>query len=68
MDIGINFLFRELRLISNKNVAFVEYGDEFQSTVALNALNGQKVQNYDYVLKISYAKKWYLYLNTYIHN
>jgi hypothetical protein len=36
LDTGIFYYSREMRLIASKNVAFVEYGDEYQSTVAMN--------------------------------
>jgi hypothetical protein len=36
LAIGFYFQFREMRLIATKNVAFVEYGDEYQSTVAMS--------------------------------
>ena len=36
LAIGFYFEFREMRLIATKNVAFVEYGDEYQSTVAMS--------------------------------
>ena len=39
MAIGLYFEFREMRLIGTKNVAFVEYGDEYQSTVAMSGNN-----------------------------
>jgi len=48
--------FREVRLIPSKNVAFVEYDDEFQAGIAMSGLNGFKIAP-EYPLQISYAKK-----------
>jgi len=48
--------FREVRLIPSKNVAFVEYDDEFQAGIAMSGLNTFKIAS-EYPLQISYAKK-----------
>eukprot|EP00252_Welwitschia_mirabilis_P015194 TRINITY_DN33431_c0_g1_i1.p1 TRINITY_DN33431_c0_g1~~TRINITY_DN33431_c0_g1_i1.p1 ORF type:complete len:241 (-),score=61.36 TRINITY_DN33431_c0_g1_i1:290-1012(-) len=49
--------FKEVRLIEQKpGIAFVEYGDEMQATVALHALQGFKITAQNPML-ITYAKK-----------
>ena len=48
--------FREVRLIPTKHVAFVEYDDEMQSSVAMVGLNGFHIKD-QYPLKITFAKK-----------
>jgi U2 small nuclear ribonucleoprotein B'' len=48
--------FREVRLIPSKNVAFVEYDDEFQAGIAMSGLNAFKIAP-ENALQISYAKK-----------
>jgi len=48
--------FREVRLIPSKNVAFVEYDDEFQAGIAMSGLNLFKIAP-EFPLQISYAKK-----------
>jgi len=48
--------FREVRLIPSKNVAFVEYDDEFQAGIAMSGLHNFKILP-EYPLQVSYAKK-----------
>ncbi|KAI4301425.1 hypothetical protein L6164_034704 [Bauhinia variegata] len=49
--------FKEVRMVETKpGIAFVEYGDEMQSTVALQALQGFKITPQNPML-ITYAKK-----------
>jgi U1 small nuclear ribonucleoprotein A len=48
--------FKEVRMVETKpGIAFVEYGDEMQSTVAMHALQGFKLQQNS--MLITYAKK-----------
>jgi len=47
--------FQEVRLISGRNVAFVEYGEEPQATIALQGLQGF-LATPENPLRISYAK------------
>ena len=50
--------FREVRMIEAKpGIAFVEYEDENQSMVAMEALQGFKISP-ENPMAISYAKKW----------
>jgi len=48
--------FNEVRLISGKSVAFIEYDTDAQAGVALVGLNGTKITD-NCTLQISYAKK-----------
>lgn len=49
--------FKEVRMVEAKpGIAFVEYGDEVQSTVAMQALQGFKMNPQNSML-ITYAKK-----------
>ncbi|XP_012569565.1 U1 small nuclear ribonucleoprotein A isoform X1 [Cicer arietinum] len=49
--------FKEVRMVETKpGIAFVEYGDEMQSTVAMQALQGFKITPQNPML-ITYAKK-----------
>jgi U2 small nuclear ribonucleoprotein B'' len=48
--------FKEVRLVEGKGVAFVEFGDDVQSGIALQGLNGFKLTQTD-VMKLSYAKR-----------
>ncbi|XP_031121409.1 U1 small nuclear ribonucleoprotein A [Ipomoea triloba] len=49
--------FKEVRMVEAKpGIAFVEYGDEMQSTVAMQALQGFKIMG-DNAMLITYAKK-----------
>lgn len=49
--------FKEVRMVEAKpGIAFVEYGNEIQSTLAMQALQGFKVQQNNPML-ITYAKK-----------
>lgn len=48
--------FREVRYFAPRRCAFVEFEDEFQSGIAMSALNGYKLTP-EYAMKISYAKK-----------
>ncbi|KAK9136858.1 hypothetical protein Sjap_007452 [Stephania japonica] len=49
--------FKEVRMIDAKpGIAFVEYGDEMQSTVAMQGLQGFKITP-QYPMVITYAKK-----------
>ncbi|KAJ8510459.1 hypothetical protein OPV22_000893 [Ensete ventricosum] len=49
--------FKEVRMVEAKpGIAFVEYGDEMQSTVAMQALQGFKITQQNSML-ITYAKK-----------
>lgn len=48
--------FQEVRLISGRNVAFVEYGEEPQATIALQGLQGF-LATPENPLRISYANK-----------
>ena len=49
--------FKEVRTVPGKeNIAFVEYDDEYQSGVALQALQGFKIAPTN-PLKITFAKK-----------
>ncbi|MED6155203.1 U1 small nuclear ribonucleoprotein A [Stylosanthes scabra] len=49
--------FKEVRMVEAKpGIAFVEYGDEMQSTVAMQALQGFKITPHNPML-ITYAKK-----------
>jgi hypothetical protein len=49
--------FKEVRMVEAKpGIAFVEYGDEMQSTVAMQALQGFKIAPQNPML-ITYAKK-----------
>ncbi|KAJ9171801.1 hypothetical protein P3X46_015115 [Hevea brasiliensis] len=48
--------FKEVRMVETKpGIAFVEYGDEMQSTVAMHGLQGFKIQQNS--MLITYAKK-----------
>ncbi|KDP28176.1 hypothetical protein JCGZ_13947 [Jatropha curcas] len=48
--------FKEVRMVETKpGIAFVEYGDEMQSTVAMHGLQGLKIQQNP--MLITYAKK-----------
>lgn len=48
--------FKEVRMVETKpGIAFVEYGDEMQSTVAMHGLQGFKIQQN--TMLITYAKK-----------
>lgn len=48
--------FKEVRMVEAKpGIAFVEYGDEMQATVAMQGLQGLKIGQQN--LLISYAKK-----------
>uniref|UniRef100_A0A2P2KNK5 Uncharacterized protein MANES_01G220300 n=1 Tax=Rhizophora mucronata TaxID=61149 RepID=A0A2P2KNK5_RHIMU len=48
--------FKEVRMVETKpGIAFVEYGDEMQSTVAMHDLQGFKIQQNP--MSITYAKK-----------
>eukprot|EP01018_Ginkgo_biloba_P000336 Gb_27614 [translate_table: standard] len=49
--------FKEVRMIEAKpGIAFVEYGDEMQASVAMQALQGFKITPQN-PMNISYAKK-----------
>lgn len=49
--------FKEVRMVETKpGIAFVEYGDEMQSTAAMQALQGFKITQQNPML-ITYAKK-----------
>lgn len=49
--------FKEVRMIEAKpGIAFVEYGDEMQATVAMQGLQGFKITQQNPML-ITYAKK-----------
>ncbi|GMN37971.1 hypothetical protein TIFTF001_007249 [Ficus carica] len=49
--------FKEVRMVETKpGIAFVEYGDEMQSTVAMQGLQGFKITQQNLML-ITYAKK-----------
>lgn len=49
--------FKEVRMVETKpGIAFVEYGDEMQSTVAMQGLQGFKITPQNSML-ITYAKK-----------
>eukprot|EP00212_Chloropicon_laureae_P009384 CAMPEP_0197499378 /NCGR_PEP_ID=MMETSP1311-20131121/60993_1 /TAXON_ID=464262 /ORGANISM="Genus nov. species nov., Strain RCC856" /LENGTH=224 /DNA_ID=CAMNT_0043045121 /DNA_START=19 /DNA_END=693 /DNA_ORIENTATION=+ len=49
--------FKEVRLIESRpGIAFVEFGNEMESSVALNGLQGFKITQ-DSSMKVSYAKK-----------
>lgn len=49
--------FKEVRMVETKpGIAFVEYGDEMQSTVAMQGLQGFKMTQQNSML-ITYAKK-----------
>ncbi|PKU64361.1 U1 small nuclear ribonucleoprotein A [Dendrobium catenatum] len=49
--------FKEVRTVETKpGIAFVEYGDEIQSTVSMQALQGFKMTAQNPMV-ISYAKK-----------
>lgn len=53
--------FREVRMIEAKpGIAFVEYEDDSQSMVAMQALQGFKITPYN-PMAISYAKKWMIH-------
>lgn len=48
--------FKEVRMVEAKpGIAFVEFADELQSTVAMHALQGYKIQQNQ--MLITYAKK-----------
>ncbi|GLT42441.1 hypothetical protein SLA2020_164390 [Shorea laevis] len=50
--------FKEVRMIEAKpGIAFVEYGDEMQATVAMQALQGFKIPPTQNQMLITYAKK-----------
>ena len=48
--------FKEVRLLSGKNLAFIEYDNEVNAGSALIGLNGIQLTQ-DCVLQISFAKK-----------
>lgn len=49
--------FKEVRMVETKpGIAFVEYGDEMQSTVAMQGLQGFKITQQN-LMSITYAKK-----------
>lgn len=49
--------FKEVRMVEAKpGIAFIEYGDEMQATVAMQSLQGFKI-NPDSPMFITYAKK-----------
>ncbi|GLU16827.1 hypothetical protein SLE2022_332410 [Rubroshorea leprosula] len=50
--------FKEVRMVEAKpGIAFIEYGDEMQSTVAMQALQGFKIPPAQNQMLITYAKK-----------
>jgi len=53
---GAHTGYRESRLVPNRNVAFVEFENEYHSTVALDALQGHKLSAIER-LKLTFAKK-----------
>ena len=48
--------FLEVRMIRNKNMAFVEFEDEFQAGIALSGTKGMRFNNEE-PLVVNYAKK-----------
>lgn len=55
--------FREVRMIEAKpGIAFVEFGDDVQSSIAMQALQGFKITPQN-PMAISYAKKWWMILS-----
>ena len=49
--------FKEVRMVESRpGIAFVEFGNEMESSVALNGLQGFQITQ-DHSMKISYAKK-----------
>lgn len=51
----ISYFFSEVKLISNKNIAFVEYEGNSEAAIAMKGMNGFKMSA-DTELQISYAK------------
>lgn len=50
--------FREVRMIEAKpGIAFVEFADDVQSSIAMQALQGFKISP-QYPMAVTYAKKW----------
>lgn len=48
--------FKSSRLIKERSMGFVEFDEEAQASIALNALNGFKMNDTN-ILKVSYAKR-----------
>ena len=43
-------------MVPGKGVAFIEFGDEMQASVAMQGLNGFKLDQ-EHILDVSYAKR-----------
>lgn len=51
--------FKEVRMVEAKpGIAFVEFGDDMQSSIAMQALQGFKITPQN-PMSITYAKKWW---------